>query len=180
MSENTNTERDYPELPNFDSGDESIWEAIFNWQTAQPGADAHRKSLAVEAAIISTLHAYVDEDRKARASLSLPAAGQEPVATVFTMEALAPGGGVKYHATIHKPVPAGTKLYAAPQPAGAQVPEAVLQAIRAAGMHLIRGMNDVYSLIPAMNATAQPASTCPPRQPSSPSATASAPHGRGQ
>lgn len=80
MSENTNTERDYPELPNFDSGDESIWEAIFNWQTAQPGADAHRKSLAVEAAIISTLHAYVDEDRKARASLSLPAAGQEPVA----------------------------------------------------------------------------------------------------
>lgn len=54
---------------------------------------------------------------QARASLPLPAAGQEPVATVFTMEALAPGGGVKYHATIHKPVPAGTKLYAAPQPA---------------------------------------------------------------
>ena len=25
-------------------------------------------------------------------------AGSEPVATVFTMEALAPGGGVKYHA----------------------------------------------------------------------------------
>ena len=44
-------------------------------------------------------------------------AGSEPVATVFTMEALTPGGGVKYHATIHKPLPAGTKLYAAPQPA---------------------------------------------------------------
>ena len=41
----------------------------------------------------------------------------EPVATVFTMEALTPGGGVKYHATIHKPLPAGTKLYAAPHPA---------------------------------------------------------------
>lgn len=80
MSENTNTERDYPELPNFDSGDEPIWEAILSWKTAQTGADAHRKALAVEAAIISTLRAYVDEDRKARASMPLPAAGQEPVA----------------------------------------------------------------------------------------------------
>lgn len=51
------------------------------------------------------------------------------------------------------------------QPAGAQVPEAVLQAIRAAGMHLIRGMNDVYSLIPAMNATAQPAGAATPAAP---------------
>ena len=43
-------------------------------------------------------------------------AGSEPVATVFTMEALTPGGGVTYHATIQKPLPAGTKLYAAPRP----------------------------------------------------------------
>lgn len=43
-------------------------------------------------------------------------AGSEPVATVFTMEALAPGGGVKYHATFHKPLPAGTKLYTHPYP----------------------------------------------------------------
>lgn len=43
-------------------------------------------------------------------------AGSEPVATVFTMEALAPGGGVKYHATVHKPLPAGTKLYTNPSP----------------------------------------------------------------
>ena len=35
-------------------------------------------------------------------------AGSEPVATVFTMEALTPGGGVKYHATIHKALPAAT------------------------------------------------------------------------
>ncbi len=39
---------------------------------------------------------------------------QEPAATVFMMEALTPGGGVKYHATIHRPLPAGTKLYTAP------------------------------------------------------------------
>ena len=43
-------------------------------------------------------------------------AGSEPVATVFTMEALAPGGGVKYHATVHEPLPAGTKLYTHPSP----------------------------------------------------------------
>lgn len=53
----------------------------------------------------------------------------------------------------------GLRLLA--QPAGAQVPEVVLQAIRAAGMHLIRGMNDVYSLIPAMNATPQPPAVAP-------------------
>ncbi len=43
-------------------------------------------------------------------------AGSEPAATVFTMEALTPGGGVKYHATIHKALPAGTKLYTHPSP----------------------------------------------------------------
>ena len=45
-----------------------------------------------------------------------PAVAGEPVATVFTMEALAPGGGVKYHATVHEPLPAGTKLYTHPSP----------------------------------------------------------------
>ena len=47
---------------------------------------------------------------------SLAASAGEPVATVFTMEALAPGGGVKYHAMIHKALPAGTKLYTHPSP----------------------------------------------------------------
>lgn len=61
-------ERDYPPLPNFDSGDEPIWDAIFCWKTAQPGGDAHRKSLAVERAIAETLRAYVDADRAARAA----------------------------------------------------------------------------------------------------------------
>jgi hypothetical protein len=36
------------------------------------------------------------------------------VGTVFTMEALVPGGQVQYHATLHKPLPAGTKLYSGP------------------------------------------------------------------
>jgi hypothetical protein len=40
--------------------------------------------------------------------------GAEPVGEVYTMEALVPGGGVKHHVTLHRPLPAGTKLYTAP------------------------------------------------------------------
>ena len=57
----------YPPLRNFDGSDESIWEAIFNWKTATPGADAGRKANKVENAIIETMRAYVDADRAARA-----------------------------------------------------------------------------------------------------------------
>lgn len=39
----------------------------------------------------------------------------EPVASVYTMDALVPGGGVRHHVTLHKPLPAGTKLYTAAQ-----------------------------------------------------------------
>lgn len=48
-----------------------------------------------------------------------PVAAQEPAASVYTMEALVPGAHAKCHATLHKPLPAGTKLYThpAPQPA---------------------------------------------------------------
>ncbi|MCO5355119.1 hypothetical protein [Acidovorax kalamii] len=70
--------RDYPPLPNFDSGDEPIWDAIFNWKTATPGSDAHRKANAVESAIVDQLRAYVDADRAARApadSVTAPAGG---------------------------------------------------------------------------------------------------------
>ena len=55
-----------------------------------------------------------------RDGVSSVSAASESVATVFTMEALAPGGGVKYHATIHKPLPAGTKLYTHPSPTSAE------------------------------------------------------------
>ena len=57
----------YPPLPNLDGSDEQIWEAIFNWKTATPGADAVRKANKVENAIIGTMRACVDADRAARA-----------------------------------------------------------------------------------------------------------------
>lgn len=53
-------------------------------------------------------------DRFLDAGKTMPA--QEPVGEVFTMEALVPGGNVKYHALLKKPLPAGTKLYDHPQP----------------------------------------------------------------
>lgn len=63
-----------------------------------------------------------------RAALAAPAdALAEPVATVYTMEALVPGGSVKYHATVHKPLPAGTKLYTAPP--ATQLQQAVTHAL---------------------------------------------------
>lgn len=40
--------------------------------------------------------------------------GWEPVAEVFTMEALVPGGYVRHHVRLLKKLPAGTKLYVAP------------------------------------------------------------------
>lgn len=38
----------------------------------------------------------------------------EPVGSVYTMEALVPGGCVRHHASLTKALPAGTMLYAAP------------------------------------------------------------------
>ena len=58
---------EYPPLPDFDSGDESIWNAIFKWEVATPGSDAHRKANAIESAIIAQLRDYVDSDRAMRA-----------------------------------------------------------------------------------------------------------------
>lgn len=68
-------------------------------------------------------HAWKPDDWRAQRAEAVSAcaealaanAGSEPVATVFTMEALTPGGGLKCHATLHKPLPAGTKLYTADQ-----------------------------------------------------------------
>ena len=54
-------------MPNLDGSDEQIWEAISNWKTATPGADAVRKANKVENAIIGTMRACVDADRAARA-----------------------------------------------------------------------------------------------------------------
>lgn len=49
-----------------------------------------------------------------------PVAAHEPVASVYTMEALVPGAHPKCHVNLHKPLPAGTKLYTHPAPQPAQ------------------------------------------------------------
>jgi hypothetical protein len=47
--------------------------------------------------------------------LSKLAEKSEPVATVYTMEALVPGGHEVSHVSLLKPLPKGTKLYTTPQ-----------------------------------------------------------------
>lgn len=69
MAENTNTERDYPPLPK--PAYPSQWIG---------GGHGGEGSFTKDGYSVAQLRAYVDADRKARASLSLPAAGQEPVA----------------------------------------------------------------------------------------------------
>lgn len=49
-----------------------------------------------------------------RSEVAAKAPAAEPVATVYTMEALVPGGSVKHHVQLLKPLPAGTPLYTAP------------------------------------------------------------------
>lgn len=46
--------------------------------------------------------------------LAASAGSADHVGVVFTMEALAPGGGVKSHASLNRDLPAGTKLYTHP------------------------------------------------------------------
>lgn len=61
--------------------------------------------------------------------LAQSAASAEPVGEVFTMEALDGSGDVRSHVLLNKPLPAGTKLYAAPvaaQPTIARVPAATV------------------------------------------------------
>lgn len=79
------------------------------------------------------LKAY--NDLSAALTQAADAGAVEPVATIYTMEALVPGGSVKHHATVHKALPAGTKLYAAPpaqqfQQAVARALAPIQQAIR--------------------------------------------------
>ncbi len=59
---------------------------------------------------------------------ALNAPEPEPVGTVYTMESLAPGGEVRCHATLHKTLPAGTKLYAAPP--AAPIPDGMVMVPR--------------------------------------------------
>lgn len=84
MAENTNTERDYPPLPEPAAtglGDE--YEAFD--RNGRPMGKAYETIVYFKA---DQMRAYVDADRAARASLSLPAAGQEPVAFPGSIMAL--------------------------------------------------------------------------------------------
>ena len=69
----------YAELPDFDSGDEPIWEAVFKWKAASPGPDASKKAMAVESAIINSLRDYADRTHALRMEQAAPkAAPGEP------------------------------------------------------------------------------------------------------
>lgn len=59
--------------------------------------------------------------------LSANVAKSDPVGVVFTMEALAPGGGVKSHASLSRELPAGTKLYTHPADQVAEGARALLE-----------------------------------------------------
>jgi len=56
----------YARLPDFDSGDEPIWEAVFKWKAANPGSDASKKAMAVEGAIIKSLRDFADRTHALR------------------------------------------------------------------------------------------------------------------
>lgn len=68
----------YAPLPNFDDGVEPIWNAIFNWKTAERGADALQKAMKVESAIADQLRAYADATHALRASHAQAPAGETP------------------------------------------------------------------------------------------------------
>lgn len=116
----------------YDDKPEEAREELEKALNASLAGHASMQSPGFTAADMATASAQGFRDGVASLAAS---AGREPVATVFTMEALAPGGGVKYHATVHKPLPAGTKLYLHPSPPEGMVmvpkepTEAMLEAV---------------------------------------------------
>ena len=58
----------YAELPNFDDGEEPIWNAIFSWKNAERGSDAAKKAMKIESAIADQLRAFADATHTLRAS----------------------------------------------------------------------------------------------------------------
>ena len=64
----------YARLPDFDSGDEPIWEAVFKWKAANPGSDASKKAMAVEGAIIKSLRDFADRTHALRMQAATKAA----------------------------------------------------------------------------------------------------------
>ena len=67
----------YARLPDFDSSDEPIWEAVFEWKAANPGSDASKKAMAVEGAIIKSLRDFADRTHALRMQAAPKAAPVE-------------------------------------------------------------------------------------------------------
>ncbi len=74
----------YARLPDFDSGDEPIWEAVFKWKAANPGSDASKKAMAVEGAIIKSLRDFADRTHALRIQAAPKAAPGEQNTVPFT------------------------------------------------------------------------------------------------
>ena len=77
----------YAELPDFESGDEPIWKAVFNWKAATPGSDAHKKAMTVESAIIKSLRDFADRTHALRMQAAPKAAPGEPMVEVTKHDA---------------------------------------------------------------------------------------------
>lgn len=71
-----------------------------------------------------------DAIEAARRAPAVPVPQCEPVGSVYTMEALVPGGREVQHVSLYMPLPAGTKLYAAPQPPEAKNSECWCESCR--------------------------------------------------
>ena len=120
----------YAELPDFDSGDEPIWEAVFNWKAATPGSDAHKKAMAVESAIINSLRDFADRTHALR--MEQAALKAATVKACVCGEPQAPG-------TVHRV--AGPCYVAAPQQE-AQEPTEIPEEIE-------RMAADRYKVVPS-------------------------------
>ncbi|MDR6216230.1 hypothetical protein [Paracidovorax wautersii] len=83
-----------------------IW-GILQWSEGRPDAELED---------LPETHAVWKMSNVAILAMRRLAAKAGPVAEVFSMFPVAPGGAEKLHVTLLKQVPAGTKLYSAPQP----------------------------------------------------------------
>ncbi len=96
----------------------------------------------------------------ARRAPAAPVPQCEPVGSVYTMEALVPGGREVHHVSLYMPLPAGTKLYAAPQP-----PEAALVPSIAVTPEMVEAANEAYCPFGDMHLAIQAALAAAPQPP---------------
>nr|WP_279089138.1 hypothetical protein [Comamonas thiooxydans] len=89
-----------------------------------PDWESAAEKIAIEVAqncgtVPNLTHPYIYLGLKAlfagAPAAAAPVVLPDPAATIYTMEALVPGGTVKHHAEVHKALPAGTKLFAEPE-----------------------------------------------------------------